>query len=345
LLALASRDQAKGRAVADDFGIPRSYGYDDLLADPDIDAIYLPLPNRLHVEWSVRALEAGKHVLREKPLSMTVEGVDELIAARDRTGNHIEEALAYRNHPQWQKLAELLAAGTIGEARSVHATMAKLFLDPADIRNDPAAGGGSLHDMGPYVISACNAVLGGRPERVVAAAEIHPSFGVDGLTSALLDYGGRHASITVSVHSGPTGWGSHQQLSILGSTGWLRMSFPFAHGRPAACRIDVGDATSVGDHPPSTYEFEPANHYLLQAERFSRFVLGDPVPTWPLENARDIALMAVTEPDLGTLMPRSAAQVARLLRGTVLTSDPQVPDLLRGDVLDHVRLVPCCKQP
>ena len=157
----------------------------------------------------------------------------------------------------------------------MHATMAKAFLDPADIRNDPAAGGGSLRDMGPYVISACNAILDGPPTRVVAAAEIHPEFGVDGLTSALLDYGGRHASITVSVHSGPTGWGSHQQLSILGSTGWLRMSFPFAHGRPVACRIDVGDATSVGDHPSSSYAFEPANHYLLQAERFSRFVLGE----------------------------------------------------------------------
>ena len=228
-------------------------------------------------------------MLCEKPLSMTVEGVDELIAARDRSGRHIEEALAYRNHPQWQQLGELLAAGLVGEVRSVHATMAKAFLDPADIRNDAAAGGGSLRDMGPYAISACNTILGGPPARVVAAAEIHPEFGVDGLTSALLDYGGLHASITVSVHSGPSGWGSHQQLSVLGSTGWLRMSFPFAHGRPVACRIDAGDTTSVGDHPSASYAFEPANHYLLQAERFSRFVLGEPVPNWPLENARDIA--------------------------------------------------------
>lgn len=290
LLGLASRGEAKARAVAAEFGIPRAFSsYDDLLADPDIDAVYVPLPNTLHVLWSTRALDAGKHVLCEKPLSMTVDGVDELIAARDRTGKHIEEALAYRNHPQWQQLDELLASGAIGEVRSVHATMAKSFLDPADIRNDPAGGGGSVRDMGPYVISACNAIFGGPPVRVVAAAEIHPVFGVDGLTSALLDYGGRHASITVSVHSGPTGWGSHQQLSVLGSTGWLRMSFPFAHGRPVACRIDVGDTTSVGDHPTSSYEFEPANHYLLQAERFSRLVLGADVPSWPLENARDIA--------------------------------------------------------
>ncbi len=290
LLGVASRDGQKARGVAETFGIPRTFaGYDALLADPDIEAVYVPLPNTMHVPWSVRALEAGKHVLCEKPLSMTVEGVDELIAARDRTGRHIEEALAYRNHPQWQQMADLLAAGTLGEIRSVHATMAKSFLDPADIRNDPTAGGGSVRDMGPYVISACNAILGGPPARVVAASAIHPEFGVDGLTSALLDYGGRHASITVSVHSGPTGWGSHQQLSALGSTGWLRMSFPFAHGRPVECRIDVGDTTSVGDHPTSTFVFEPANHYLLQAERFSRFVLGDAVPSWSLENARDIA--------------------------------------------------------
>ncbi len=290
LLAIASRASAKAEAVAAQFGIPRAYGsYEDLLADPDIDAVYVPLPNQLHVPWATQAMEAGKHVLCEKPLSTTIDGVNELIAVRDRTGRHIEEALSYRNHPQWQTVADLLTAGTIGDIKSVHAVMAKRFPDPTDIRNNPDVGGGSLYDMGPYVISACNLFYQGPPIRVVGALETHPEFGVDGLSSALLDYGGRHACITVSIHNGPTGWGSHQQLTALGTNGWLRLTFPFAHGRPTPCRVEIGDTTSAGAYPTSTQEFPPLDQYQLQTERFSRFVLGHQVPSWPLEDARDIA--------------------------------------------------------
>jgi len=287
LLALASRDAAKGRAAAESLGVPRLYvGYDELLADPDIDAVYVPLPNRLHFEWSVRALEAGKHVLCEKPLCLTAADVQQLCAVRDRTGRHIEEALGFRNHPQWAKVAGLLAAGAVGEVRSAHATMAKQFFDPADIRNDLAAGGGALYDMGPYTIGACNLLFGRPPRRVVAALERDPAFGVDRLSSALLDYGDRHAAFTVATQSGPSGWGSHQQLSVLGSKGWLRFDFPYAQARPSACRIELGDESSVGALPTTTFDFEPANQYLLQVERFSRFLLGDQgVPSWPIEDA------------------------------------------------------------
>jgi predicted dehydrogenase len=145
------------------------------------------------------ALDAGKHVLCEKPLCLTAAQVQQLCAVRDRTGRHVEEGLGFRNHPQWTKLKELLADGAIGEVRAVQATLAKQFLNPADIRNDPAAGGGALYDLGVYAIGACNLVFGRSPLCVVAALERDPAFGIDRLSSALLDYGDRHAAFTVAT--------------------------------------------------------------------------------------------------------------------------------------------------
>jgi predicted dehydrogenase len=243
------------------------------------------LPNQLHFEWAMRALDAGKHVLCEKPLCMTAEQVLQLCAQRDRTGLHIEEAFAFRNHPQWAKMAEVIAAGTIGEVRSVHCTLAKQFLDPADVRNQLDAGGGALYDLGSYAISACNLVYGQAPARVVAALDRDPVFKTDRLSTALLDYGTRHAAFTVGTQAGSDAWGTHQQFSVLGSTGWLRMNFAFAHARPTTCRLEVGDHNSVGAFATHTYSFDPANHYLLQVERFSRKLLGQNVPSWPIEDA------------------------------------------------------------
>ena len=286
LWALASRDPAKGRQVADALGIPHVHAsYDALLADPDVDAVYVPLPNQLHFEWALRALQAGKHVLCEKPLCISAEQVAQLCAARDRSGRHIEEGFAFRNHPQWAKLDEVIAAGAIGEVRSVHATLAKQFLDPADVRNDPAAGGGALYDLGSYAISACNLIFKQPPGRVIATLDRDPDFGIDRLSTALLDYGGRHAAFTVGTQAGPDAWGTHQQLSVLGSRGWLRMNFAFAHARPTACSLELGDAGTVGAFPSATWAFEPVNHYLLQVERFSQHLLGRPVPSWPIEDA------------------------------------------------------------
>lgn len=286
LLGLASRDRAKGQAAAQALGIARVYeGYDALLADGDIDAVYVPLPNQLHFEWSLRAMEAGKHVLCEKPLCLSAAQVQQLCEVRDRTGRHIEEGFGFRNHPQWAKFAELLAGGAIGPVRAAHTTLAKQFLDPADVRNDPNAGGGATYDLGSYAISGCNLVFGRPPTRVVAAMEHDPVFGIDRLTSALLDYGAGHAALTVATQAGTAAWGSHQQLSVLGANGWLRFDFPYAHARPTASRIELGDAASVGSLPTRTFSFEPANQYALQIERFSRLLLGDAVPSWPIEDA------------------------------------------------------------
>jgi predicted dehydrogenase len=286
LLALASRDAAKARAVAQALGVPRAYGsYDELLADADIDAVYIPLPNQLHFDWSVRALQAGKHVLCEKPLCLSAAQAALLCATRDRTGRYIEEAFGYRNHPQWSKLDELLRADAIGQVRAVHATLAKQFLDPADIRNQPAGGGGAIYDLGSYALSACNLIFGRPPLRVVAALDYDPNFGIDRLSSALLDYGGAHATLTVGTQSGPAGWATHQQLAVLGTAGWLRCDFPYAQARPVDCHIELGDDSSVGSQPTARFSFEPVNQYLLQVERFSRRLLGEAVRTWPIEDA------------------------------------------------------------
>jgi predicted dehydrogenase len=284
---IASRSEDKARDAARALGIPRHFGsYEALLADPGIDAVYVPLPNPLHAQWSIRAMEAGKHVLCEKPLSMDSSEVDALIAARERTGRHIEEAFSYRNHPQWSRIREVLDSGVIGKPLAVQATIAKQFLDPADIRNNPDLGGGALYDTGSYTISSCTQIFGGPPQRVVGALDRDPVFRTDRLSTALLDYGGRHATFTVATQGGPSAWATHQQFSVLASNGWLRCDFPYAHGRPTACHVFVGDATSFGNVPTATYEFEPVNQYTLQAERFSRFLMGDRVPCWPIEDAR-----------------------------------------------------------
>jgi predicted dehydrogenase len=283
---LASRDLARGREWADKLGVPHAYGsYEALLADPDIDAVYVPLPNQLHLEWSLKALEAGKHVLCEKPLCLTPGEVETLIAARDRTGMHIEEGFGFRNHPQWDKLEEALAAGRIGRPIAAQGVIAKRFMDPADIRNQAGLGGGAAYDLGTYVVSACNLVFGRAPLRVIAAMDIDPVFGTDRLTSAMLDYGDAHATLTAGTQGGASAWATHQHFGVLGSHGWTRFDFPYAQARPTECHLFMGDETSVGAFPTQTHTFEPVNQYGLQIERFSRYLLGEPVKSWPIEDA------------------------------------------------------------
>ncbi len=286
LAAIGSRDLAKAQATAAEFGAARAHGtYEALLADPEVDALYVPLPNHLHLPWSIRALEAGKHVLCEKPLVLKAAEVTELVAARDASGCHIEEAFSYRNHPQWTQIRALLDEGAIGEPLAVHATLAKQFHDPNDIRNNPDKGGGALYDLGSYAISACTLVYGDAPKRVIGTLDRDPRFTIDRLSTAILDFGGRHATISVSSQGGPNAWASHQQFTVLGSRGWLATDFPYAHGRPTPCHVFVGDEASAGSIPTRTYRFDPVNQYTLQFDRFSRLVRGEPVPSWPIEDA------------------------------------------------------------
>jgi predicted dehydrogenase len=284
--AIASRDLARAQAVAEQFGVPRAYGtYAELLSNPDVDCVYIPLPNQLHVEWAGQALRAGKAVLCEKPLCLTADDVRKLIRCRDETVGLIEEALVFRSHPQWGLIADQLNAGSIGVPLAVQGTIAKQFLDPQDIRNQPGLGGGATYDLGVYVIAACNAVFRRAPTRVSAVMDLDRVFKVDRLVTATLDYGDAQASFVVSSQGGTSAWATHQHFSVLGSEGWMRADFPYAQARPAGCSVTIGDSSSVANFPTSTKIFEPVNQYRLQVERFSALFRQEPAPHWPIEDA------------------------------------------------------------
>ena len=171
VVAIASRDLAKARQAAAALGIPKAYGsYEELLADPDIDAIYNPLPNQFHVPWTIKAAEAGKHVLCEKPISLTVAEAKTLLDVRARTGVKICEAFMIRSFPQWLRLRELLDEGRIGDLRSVTGFFSYFNVEPANIRNKMESGGGGAYDIGCYLIHASRYAFKQEPRRVVATA-------------------------------------------------------------------------------------------------------------------------------------------------------------------------------
>ncbi|MDH4125834.1 MAG: Gfo/Idh/MocA family oxidoreductase [Gammaproteobacteria bacterium] len=284
--AIASRSLEKSKRAAADLNIPKAYGsYEALLDDAEIDAVYIPLPNNLHREWSIRAMEAGKHVLCEKPMSLLPEDVRAVIEVRDRTGKHIEEGFGYKNHPQWDKIDELLAADAIGTPLAAHGVLAMRFMNPDDIRNSPELGGGATYDLGSYAISAATMIFKRPPRRVLGVMEHDPDLKIDRLSTAILDYGDAHATFTVSTQGGASAWATHQQFSVLGSHGWLRCDFPYAQARPTACHLFVGDLESYGGFETQKFEFPAVSQYGLEIERFSRHLLGEKVRTWELEDA------------------------------------------------------------
>jgi predicted dehydrogenase len=253
-----------------------------------VDAIYNPLPNQMHVPWTIKAAEAGKHVLCEKPLSMTVAEAKTLLAVQERTGVKIGEAFMIRSYTQWRRLRELLDQGRIGELRSVIAAFSYFNRDGKNIRNAVESGGGALYDIGCYCIHASRYAFGGLPSRVVGLIERDPEFGTDRLTSAILDFSGGHAIFTCSTQLVP-----YQRVHFLGTKGRIEIEIPFnaPPDRPTRMFIDgTGDIFGGGI---VTEEFDTADQYTMQGDAFSRAVLeGDEVPV-PLEDA--IANMAVIE--------------------------------------------------
>src|SRR5208282_1889059 len=202
--AIASRDLGKAEQVARTLGIARAYGsYEELLADPQIEAIYNPLPNQLHVPWSIKAAEAGKHVLCEKPLSMTVAEAKTLLPVQQRTGVIIGEAFMVRTHPQWLRARELIASGRIGEMRSVAAFFSYFNRDPVNIRNIPAYGGGAMMDIGCYPITTARFAFAEEPSRVLGLVARDPDMQIDRLVSAILDFPSGHATFTCSTQLVP----------------------------------------------------------------------------------------------------------------------------------------------
>lgn len=287
--AIASRDLAKARAAARSLGIEKAYGtYEELLADPDVDAIYNPLPNQMHVPWTIQAAEAGKHVLCEKPLSMTLAEARGLLPVRQRTGVKIGEAFMIRSYTQWRRLRALLEQGRIGELRSVIAAFSYFNTDAANIRNQMECGGGALYDIGCYCIHASRLGFGGLPTRVVGIIERDPGFGTDRLTSALLDFPGGQAIFTCGTQLIP-----YQRVHFLGTKGRIEIEIPFNAPKDRPARLFIDETGDIFGGGIVTEEFPTADQYTIQGDEFSKAVLeGGEVPV-PLEDA--IANMAVIE--------------------------------------------------
>src|SRR3984893_12899690 len=203
--AIASRDQQRAEAAAQKLGIARAYGsYAALLADPEVDAIYIPLPNEQHVPWSIKALEAGKHVLCEKPIALSADEAQTLLdAAAHYPQLKVMEAFMYRQHPQWQRAHELVESGAIGALRTIQSFFAYSNLDPTNIRNRTDHGGGGLMDIGCYNISLSRFIFGAEPTRVSSMVEYDPRFNTDRLVSAMLSFSGGSATFTCSTQLSP----------------------------------------------------------------------------------------------------------------------------------------------
>ena len=281
IAAIASRDEARARDAAGRLGIARAYGsYEALLADPDIEAVYNPLPNELHVPWTIRALEAGKHVLCEKPVALDADEAATLIAARDKAGKLVAEAFMVRFHPQWRRARELAQSGAIGRVGAIQTFFSYRLLDPTNVRNRPPGGGG-LYDIGCYAVLTARFVFGAEPTRVTASLERDPVFGVDRLASALLEFpGGRHLTFTAATQLAP-----HQRVTIVGEAGRIEVAVPFnaLPDRPMRITIDSGEDLIGGG--ARVEEFPVCDQYGLQGDAFSRAALGEEAFPFPIEDA------------------------------------------------------------
>ena len=280
VVAIASRDGVKADKAASILGLRRSYAsYDALLADPDIEAIYNPLPNHLHVPLTKRAAEAGKHVLCEKPIAMDAAEAQTLLDVRGRTGVHIQEAFMVRVNPQWIRTVEEVRKGRIGELRAVTGVFSYFNDDPGNIRNKVEYGGGGLMDIGCYLINTARMIFGREPQRVAGSMDRDPRSGTDIVTSLALDFAPGQASGVCS-----TQMVAAQRVNVFGTRGRIEVEIPFNAPPDRPNRLWIDDGSSLGQ-PQETIELPVCNQYTIQGDRFSQAVRGlIPLP-YPLEDS------------------------------------------------------------
>ncbi len=281
IAAIASRDLDRAAEAARSLGIPQAYGsYEELLQDPSIEAIYNPVPNHLHVPLSIAAVRAGKHVLCEKPIALTADEVLPLIEARDASGVLVQEAFMVRHHPQWLRARELVRTGRIGAIRSIQGFFSYNNRDPENIRNIAEYGGGGLYDIGCYPITGSRFLFEDEPRRVVGLVESDPDWGIDRLTSAILDFPAGHATFTCSTQITP-----YQRMQIFGTEGRIEIEIPFNAPPDRPCRVFLDDGTQLGNAGVKVEEFPVTDQYTAQGEEFATAVrTGGPLE-FPLENA------------------------------------------------------------
>ena len=289
VVAIASRDLGRAKKAAEDLHLPHAYGsYEELLAAPDIDAIYNPLPNHLHVPWSVKALQAGKHVLCEKPISLTAEEAEQLIVTRNQTGFKIGEAFMVRTHPEWLRAREIVRGGQIGELRSIVSVFSYFNRDPQNIRNVPEFGGGAMMDIGCYPITMSRFLFEREPSRVVGLVDRDPEMGTDRLTSALLDFAPGQAVFTCATQLVP-----FQRMQILGTQGRIDIEIPYNIPPDQPSRIYVDDGSQLAGRSARVEEFPAIDQYTIQGDEFSRAIQDNAEVPVTIEDA--ISNMRVIE--------------------------------------------------
>ena len=280
LRAIASRSADAARDAARGLGIPKAYGsYEALLADPEIEAIYNPLPNHLHVPLTLEAARAGKHVLCEKPIALNAAEAEQLRAAAGKA--LIMEAFMVRFHPQWLRARELVRDGAIGTLRAVQMFFSYHNTDPNNIRNRADIGGGALYDIGCYPITAGRFFFEAEPRRGIALVDRDPAFRTDRLTSALVDFGdGRHLDFTVSTQCAP-----YQRIQLCGTKGRIEIQVPVNPAKDAKTRLLVDDGSSLEGAGIRTETIAESDQYMLQGEAFSRAIRGEIELPYGVENA------------------------------------------------------------
>ena len=285
IVAISSRDPEKAQAAAEQLGIPNAYGsYEELLAAPEVDAVYNPLPNHLHVPWSIKALEAGKHVLCEKPIAMTAAEAQELVdAAQAHPHLKVMEAFMYRHHPQWQLARQLVADGKIGELRTIQSFFSYYNVDPHNIRNIADIGGGGLMDIGCYCISYSRFIFGSEPQRVLGSVEFDPQLKTDRLASGVLDFGHGTATFTCS-----TQLTSYQRVNIFGTKGRVEIEIPVNAPTDRPCKMWHQQGSEIEE-----IVLNICDQYTIQGDLFSLAVLNDTAVPTPLDDA--VANMRVLE--------------------------------------------------
>lgn len=277
---IASRQGDKAEAAAQKLGIPQAYGsYEELIADPDIDIIYNPLPNHLHTEWTLKCMAAGKHVLCEKPVALNSADVQKMIEARDRHRVKVGEAFMVRSHPQWLKSRELLQQGALGKVKLIQGCFSYFNVKEENIRNIEAYGGGAVWDIGCYPVTTSRFMLGEEPIRVVALLERDENFGTDVLTSIMMEFPSAHAQFSVSTQLVP-----YQRMHFYGDKKELEIMIPFNAPNDVACEIKLhgGD---IHQKDVEHLTFDVIDQYRIQAEAFSRAVRENTEVPVPLEDA------------------------------------------------------------
>jgi len=267
--AIASRSLPTAKKWAKKLGIPVAYGsYEELLADPEIDAVYNPLPNHLHVPLTLAAARAGKHVLCEKPIALSAADAEQLRNVPE--GILIAEAFMVRAHPQWQKARDLVRKGKLGEVRAIQALFSYYNVDPMNVRNMADIGGGAAYDIGCYPVVVGRYIFGSEPERVVSLIDRDPTFHTDRTTSALIDFGGGH-HLTFTTSTQAT---NYQRVNILGTKGRLEIVIPFNAPQGGAMTIHLDNGKELAGKSAKPIKLPKADQYQLQGEMFSRAVRG-----------------------------------------------------------------------